>query len=77
MIGGGSMADAKRKVMLRSETFAQRDYDEAELAACKQILANVEDPGRQVTPSSAGQAYRDRLRSDIAALEERLASEDA
>lgn len=51
----------------------QREYDEAELRELRWRLADVMHPGRQVTPSTSGQEYREQLRADIARLEERLA----
>lgn len=57
-------------------TLTQREYDEAELRDLRWKLADVEAPGRQVTPSTSGQEYRRRLREHIAELEERLSSEE-
>lgn len=53
-----------------------REYVEAELHDLRWKLADVTNPGRQVTPSASGQEYRRRLREDIADLEARLASEE-
>lgn len=54
----------------------QREYDEIELNDLRRRLADVTDPGRQVTPSTSGQEYRQSLRDDIARLEARLSSEE-
>ncbi len=54
----------------------QREYMEFELNVLRRRLADVTAPGRQVTPSSAGQEYRRQLEADIRELETRLASEE-
>lgn len=53
-----------------------REHLEHELSMLRRQLANVTDPGRQVTPSTSGQEYRNQLEADIRELEERLASEE-
>jgi len=50
----------------------QDEYDRDELATLERRLADIENPGRQVTPSTSGREYRRRLREDIARLRERL-----
>lgn len=53
-----------------------REHMEIELRDLRWKLADVTDPGRQVTPSTSGREYRKQLEADIRELEERLASEE-
>jgi hypothetical protein len=50
----------------------EEEYDRNDLATLERRLADVENPGRQVPPTRAGQEYRRKLREDIALLQKRV-----
>lgn len=53
------------------------DYVCEELRSCERRLADVTDPGRQTTPSAAGQEFRRKLERDISELRARLSDMEA
>lgn len=58
-------------------SMSQEDHDRLELRSLERRLADVTNPGRQVTPTTSGQEYRKRLREDIRRLRERLPENQA
>jgi len=52
--------------------WTQEEQDREELAQLNRRLVDIENPGRQVTPTASGREYRARLRRDIEILQKRL-----